>query len=588
MPESFFILILVLLIQKSRMHENVFISASDDGFIKIWNMASGMEAFYKPVKFKCLQLINSNYLAMGAHNGEIYIWNNIQQIQLKILRHNNASINVFLLVNDTILISASEDGSLKLWNTETFEVLEYIDKAHDQGIKTLNLFNTTSFISMSINKLIKEWSLTDFREISKIESNCGSIRSVDVFLKMNLIVGCTTHTRIFDSSNIQLYVMTPETPSTALKVLKYPNVACGLQNGNVFILNIITRELNYRFHAHNATITAIEYMPDDILITGGSDSFIKIWNLTSKVLIKEYKMNGSINDLILGFNFTFDKKIQLKTNETSTREFTTLQTFKNEITKNEVTTSEINTIQSFHDEFTTNNVKTLELSTAKTSNDESTKNCQITTEYYFLDEVKKNESDLLDISNLNKVFDLLKMDLDLNDCLTNCSNQGVCKYFKNVNKYKCDCDVGFFGESCQKDLNPCSSSPCLNEGLCLIMNKSSFKCECLSNYYTGDFCEKEIDLCQNETCSSQGRCSVQNKKPKCYCFNLFSGEKCQIESNDGKVIKQIIKTATIITIIILVSFFLILILIDVSNYFARGKKVFRVKNKFQKLQYFNQ
>ncbi|CAF0774977.1 unnamed protein product [Brachionus calyciflorus] len=510
------------------MHENVFISASDDGFIKIWNMTSEMEAFYKPVKFKCLQFINSNYLAMGAHNGEIYIWNNIHLSQLKILKHNNASINALLWVNDTILISASEDGSLKFWNTETLDVLKYIDKAHGQGIKSLKLFKTKSFISMSTNKLIKEWSLTDFREISQIQSICGSFKSVDVFFKMNMIIACTIYTRIFNSSKSELYFVAPETPAILLRVLKYPNVACGLENGKIFILNIITKELNYRFQAHNATITAIEYMPDDILITGASDSFIKIWNLTSKVLIREYKMNGPINDLILGFNFTFDEKILLTTNETSTREFTTLQTFKSENT-------EINTIQNSHDEFTTNNVyyTTLESSTDKTSNDESTKSYQITTEYYFLDEVKNNESDLLDISNINKVFDLLKMDLDLNDCLTNCSNQGVCKYFKKINKYKCDCDDGFFGETCQKDLNPCSSSPCLNEGLCLIMNKSSFKCECLSNYYTGEFCEKEIDLCQNETCSSQGRCSIQNKKPKCYCFILFSGEKCQIESNDG-------------------------------------------------------
>ncbi|CAF0930268.1 unnamed protein product, partial [Brachionus calyciflorus] len=112
---------LALLFKKSRMHENVFISASDDGFIKIWNMTSEMEAIYKPVKFKCLQLINSNYLAMGAHNGEIYIWNNIHQSQLEILNHNTSSINAMLLVNETILISASEDGSLKLWNISTFE-----------------------------------------------------------------------------------------------------------------------------------------------------------------------------------------------------------------------------------------------------------------------------------------------------------------------------------------------------------------------------------------------------------------------------------------------------------------------------------
>ncbi|CAF1012454.1 unnamed protein product [Brachionus calyciflorus] len=563
------IVYLMLFLKKVDTYQNTFISASDNGIINIWNMTSIVETIYRPVNFKSSELIGSNYLAAGAHNGEIYIWKCTNMSELKILKHNSQSINDLLLVNKTILVSASEDGSLKFWNTETFLELKYVNKAHDQGIKFLKIFNLTILMSISSDRVIKEWSLTDLNQISITQGICFSIiRSFDLFFNLNLIIGCDANTKVFSFYKVFLYNVLPETPTIILKALKYPYVACGLENGKIFILDIITKQLDYSFDAHNETITAIEYITDYILITGGTDCFIKIWNLTSKKLITEYKLDGRINDIILDLNF--DEKIQLTTNE-----FTT-QTSTDQITKNEVINLEFNTIKTHVHTNTTNPLNTEEYSTIyielNTSfKEESSRNILLN----ILAQVNDNESNILEIFNLNKVFDLLKMDLDLNDCLTNCSNQGVCKYFKNINKYKCDCDVGFFGDSCNKDLNPCSSNPCLNDGVCTHISKSSFKCECSSNYYDGDFCEKEIDLCQNETCSSQGRCTVQNQKSKCICFKSFYGDKCQNESYELIVTKRIIKTASIIAIIVLVTFFLILILFDITNIFCPSKKKLR-------------
>ncbi|CAF0934104.1 unnamed protein product [Brachionus calyciflorus] len=536
MFSSQFILFVLLLIKNVDLFENSFISASDDGFIKIWNMSSEIAAIFKPVKFKCIEFLNTSYLAVGAHNGEISIWNYINMTQFKLLKHNNVSINDLLLVNKTILISASDDGSLKFWNTENFEELKYFEKAHDQGIKTLKLFNITSFISMCSN-VIKEWSLVDFSELSKVDGFCVYFISADVFFKMNIITGCAVYTRIFDSSKIQLYYVLPETPARVLKVLNYPFVACGLQN------------------AHISKILALEYIPDDILITAGLDGFIKIWNLTSQILIKEYKLNGIINDLILVSNYNPYQT----TYEATTTEIKPVQTFYEEYTRNEAITAKLDVNK------TAKNEDTEYSYISKSSKDQSTESIQIKTEYNNLLQGEDNNSDILEVSDIEKIFNLLKMNFDLNDCLTNCSNKGLCRFHKNIKKYVCECNLGFFGESCQRNSNPCSSNPCFNAGLCTLVNKSLFKCECLRDYYTGDFCEKEIDLCQNETCFSQGICTVQNLKSKCVCFDSFYGEKCEIESYDGLVRKIIIKTGSIIAIITLFALYLILILIDFSN-----------------------
>ncbi|CAF1078056.1 unnamed protein product [Brachionus calyciflorus] len=524
-------------------------------------MTFELEAFNGTVNFKCLELINSSYLAAGTHNGRIYILNYINMSLFTILNHGNTSINDLLLINKTILVSASEDGSLKFWNIETLSELKYINKAHNQSIKTLKLFKDSSFISMSSNLLIKEWRLFDFEQISIITTFCVSlIRSVDVFYNVNLVIGCNKSTRVFNSSRSFLYLVTPEEPTIILKILKYPFVACGLQNGKIFIFNIKTKILNYAFHAHNTTITAIEYLPNEILITGCSSNFIKIWNLTSKNIIKEYKLNGAINGIISVINFTLNDEVYAK-------EFDTIQTIEDYLI-----------IES--DKFieTTESSEAQILITENPLNNSSNRTN--------LDEVKY-ETTKFEISDLNRVIKILEMNYDLNNCLKNCSNRGKCIFFESKKKYLCECDVGFYGESCQKDSNPCSSNPCLNKGLCVTLEKSSFKCECLSDYYGGEFCEQELDLCQNVTCSSQGRCLVQNHKPRCICYSSYHGEKCQFESNEGKIRKQIIKTASIIAIIILISFFLILIGIDLCSFLNKPKKISKVKIKYQKFHYVN-
>ena len=54
---------------------------------------------------------------------------------------------------------------------------------------------------------------------------------------------------------------------------------------------------------------------------------------------------------------------------------------------------------------------------------------------------------------------------DLTGCLANCSNQAVCM-LDTQQKYICQCKEFKNGLSCQSDTRPCSSNPCLNNGVC--------------------------------------------------------------------------------------------------------------------------
>ena len=213
--------------------------------------------------------------------------------------------------------------------------------------------------------------------------------------------------------------------------------------------------------------------------------------------------------------------------------------------------------------------------------------------------------DFLQLGPAQKI-ELLNSNYDLSGCLVNCSNNGQCKFDSLINNFFCSCSsIYLSGYACQIDTRPCSSNPCLNNATCvdysnsanynmsslLSTNSSSFYCLC-NQYHKGYFCELEIDVCQNETCSSNGNCFASNHMPKCKCFNMYSGDKCEFESSDLKTVKAMISFTTFLAIIIIVLFYCVFVLMDITKYFCKrlhkGKRIQSYKrNIVQRFTYHN-
>ncbi len=177
-------------------------------------------------------------------------------------------------------------------------------------------------------------------------------------------------------------------------------------------------------------------------------------------------------------------------------------------------------------------------------------------------------------ANMQQVLNILQSNSDISSCLSNCSNQGICKLSTNQT-YICECNANFMGKSCQTDERPCSqSNKCLNNGTCInSQDLTSFTCECPegSPFY-GQYCENMRNLCENVTCSSHGYCKQSQNKTKCKCYNGYEGEKCEIEGNTVKLVKNVQWTSTFICVICISTFWLIVIGSDVLDYLKIGSE----------------
>jgi WD40 repeat protein len=103
---------------------NVLFTAGKDAYLKKWDLHSG----------SCLK-------ALPAHNFAIY--------------------DLILLQNPNVLISASRDKTIKIWNPETLEIIERLDfktGGHRHSVNALISVNSNTFASASDDRRILVWS----------------------------------------------------------------------------------------------------------------------------------------------------------------------------------------------------------------------------------------------------------------------------------------------------------------------------------------------------------------------------------------------------------------------------------------------
>ena len=188
--------------------------------------------------------------------------------------------------------------------------------------------------------------------------------------------------------------------------------------------------------------------------------------------------------------------------------------------------------------------------------------------------------------------------LDINNCVSNCSNQGSCKLKPN-GIFECLCNSNFTGSKCEYDKRLCSQMPCLNsikcEDILIPKNQTSsyefdFKCRCRSDLFYGKRCESKVNLCQNETCSGNGVCKIiqidketLNETINCECFgqNDFEGEKCQTKSAKMILKETTIKATAWIAISCVILFYSLIFLMDLHRFLTRFEKTSKKSAKIK-------
>ncbi|CAF0831612.1 unnamed protein product [Brachionus calyciflorus] len=513
----------------------IFASGSDDGFVKIWSAYTNLRTLgphFSPVM--SLEFFPKFILACGLKNQNIFIWDWFNSSLIRNFSAHNGAISDLLNINNNLLISCSTDSKIKIWNMTNFYLIKTIN--HEEPVIMVRYFESYIF-SLSLEKNFIFIEIVLNSEIRLIYEN-NKIGKYDVYAEKlshvsDRAIKIFENGRLVQENNNQI-----ESPEGTVLFKDYLdlNVNCIELIGERFIAAWNSQFKDFSIHIFHETNGSIYRK-----LTGHTDAINKIKYLKNGKNVSSKIFNQDISELVINA-------------QSSTKIIES------------VSKSNLSNLNTEHSGF---------MSTFFTSTSQFTSVSK-------LEKVKYIDLSLLPKKDLLLI---LSDNNDLTDCLLNCTNRGACILLSN-NKFACECNKNFVGSSCQFDIRPCSSSPCLNNGTCIdktSRNMSDFNqsyiCECRP-YYNGTNCEHEIDLCKNKACSKQGYCFQENHEAKCKCFKSYNGDECQIESNENLFTKYFVKATLIISICVICFTFLTFMFIDLFNIFMpQTKRSYRKTNE---------
>ncbi|XP_013395772.1 latent-transforming growth factor beta-binding protein 2-like isoform X2 [Lingula anatina] len=103
-----------------------------------------------------------------------------------------------------------------------------------------------------------------------------------------------------------------------------------------------------------------------------------------------------------------------------------------------------------------------------------------------------------------------------------CFNGGTC--LEENGGFRCECSVGFVGQTCENANGPCFRNPCLY-GQCSQSGMDGYSCYCQDGWM-GTNCDQE-DHCFGQECSGNGYCLNKQNTYSCQCQLGFIGRNCQ-------------------------------------------------------------
>ncbi len=129
-------------------------------------------------------------------------------------------------------------------------------------------------------------------------------------------------------------------------------------------------------------------------------------------------------------------------------------------------------------------------------------------------------------------------------CSSNpCLHGGTCTLTGGNDEYICQCSNGFTGSNCEINIDDCNPDPCLNGGTCQD-RIGGYICNCTEEGVTGnscevfcpagqegEFCERTIQYCTVSSCLNNGTCIEVTGASACQCPQTHTGARCELNNS---------------------------------------------------------
>ncbi|WP_462265075.1 WD40 repeat domain-containing protein [Mucilaginibacter sp.] len=253
-------------------------------FIKVmFPVASTIYALHCPTGFPLL--------LTGLRNGNILVFDFIQQKIVATLKHHKKPVfDIKAISTKQEVLVASEDGTVSVWNLQTFELVHII-KVSGDTVRSIAVSASRQQVAFGCrDSAVHIYHLTDYTPVTQLNGHTMAVFSVcytpdsryllsggrDALLKIwdthsyTLVNSIPAH--LFAINHI---VCHPSLPFAATASMDKSIKIWGLNDFKLY--KIISREKGYP--AHQLSVNKLAWN-EDMLISAGDDKQIILWKIT--------------------------------------------------------------------------------------------------------------------------------------------------------------------------------------------------------------------------------------------------------------------------------------------------------------------
>ena len=224
--------------------------------------------------------------AIAAPDNRIYLQNNNTAL---ILKGHTAPITQLQISPDrSLLISASVDKTIRLWNISTGELIRTIS-GHNDRVTALS-FNPDrqTFASASADRTIKIWAI-EGNLLTILQGHTAEVISLVFSSDGRLASSSADNTvRLWDIGQ-QSSIVLGKKPAIAALAFSSDGktLASASRDSTIQLWSVREAQLRQTLIGHSRAVTSLSFSSDgSVLASGGEDTTIKLWNTETGELLK--------------------------------------------------------------------------------------------------------------------------------------------------------------------------------------------------------------------------------------------------------------------------------------------------------------
>jgi len=212
---------------------------------------------------------------------------------------HNDSVNAIVLYNDSLLISGSSDGTIRLWNTSDYTNIKIL--LVNNSVECLKIISKDLLVSGLDNGTILLWNITKLLGIDYTESKALGIYHKDKVTELeylkdkNILISSSYDKNIFvinmskpyDESLIVSLTNHTYKVATVMYIQNKSILVSASWDETIKLWNTTDWTLLKTLAGHADPIYSLLYDDQkDVLLSGSWDTTIRVWNITTGVCLE--------------------------------------------------------------------------------------------------------------------------------------------------------------------------------------------------------------------------------------------------------------------------------------------------------------